>query len=214
MPISPTASSGLAEALPPDLSLLQAFRFADTDRGHVARLLHWADFPRNSRVLDLGSGNGFLAAQMHDLRPDLSFCLVDSSQEKLELAHPRFDRHHADLCDVPEPAHSFDGLLCCYAMGYVDAARFSREVARLLKPGGVAFLVDMVPASGDCAELSLFGFTVRARQALETFLHDAGLALDFYMEPSDHTGWGETVFPGYFDILFGDVRPAIWRITA
>ncbi len=198
----------------PKMSILQAFRFADTDRGHVKRLLDWADFRLNSNVVDLGSGSGFIAAQMSELRPDLSFCLVDSSQMQLDAADPHFRRHCCDICEVPEPDSTFNALICNYAIGYADADRFFREVSRLLQPGGLAFIVDMVPASRDVEHQSLFGYTIRSSPVLENSAKVAGLALDYYMEPIDNSGWGKSQFPGYFDIFFGDVRPAIWRFIS
>lgn len=60
----------------PSLEILQAFRFGASDRDHVARLLHWAEFAPNARVVDLGAGDGIIAQHMAALRPDLQFCLV------------------------------------------------------------------------------------------------------------------------------------------
>ncbi len=193
------------------LPVLQAFRFADTDRDHVNRLLNWADLPLNSSVIDLGSGSGFVAAQICEFRPDLSFCLVDNSQVQLDLADLRFRKHCCDICDVPEPDNSFKALICSYAIGYADADCFFREAARLVQPGGIAFVVDMVPAFRALEHQDVFGYTVRSRSVLENAAKVAGLTLDFYMEPIDNSGWGESQFPGHFHTLFGDFRPAIWR---
>jgi ubiquinone/menaquinone biosynthesis C-methylase UbiE len=149
------------------LPILQAFRFASTDHDHVNRLLYWADFPLNSNVIDLGSGSGFVAAHMYEFRPDLSFCLVDNSQVQLDLADSRFRKHCSDICDVPEPDNSFNALICSYAIGYVDIDCFFREAVRLVQPGGIAFIVDMVPASHDLEHQVIFGYTVRSRSVLE-----------------------------------------------
>jgi ubiquinone/menaquinone biosynthesis C-methylase UbiE len=192
------------------LSLLQAFRFADNESDHIKRLLHWADLPIGAATLDLGAGSGFVAAQMLDSRQDLSICLVDKTQTELERADPRLRRHCADICNVPEADKTFDAVICCYAVGYVDAYKFFAEVHRLLRAGGVAFIVDMVPDSPTAEQTSLFGYTIRSRTLLERCASAGGLRPDFYMEPTDDSGWGESHIPG-FKILFGEVRPAIWR---
>ena len=209
----PLASSGTAasDMLSTNLSILQAFRFADSDEDHVKRLLHWAELPVGAEVVDLGAGSGYVAARMVADRPDLSICMVDSNQDLLESAYGRFRKHCADICNVPEPDKTFDGATCCYAIGYVDAHSFFKEVHRLVRPGGVVFIVDMVPASSTVEATSLFGYTIRSHALIEQCAKSAGLSLDFYMEPRDHSNWGAAQFPWYFTMLFGDLRPAIWR---
>ena len=159
-------------------------------------------------------GSGAIAAQMHESRPDLSFCLVDNNQAQLELADPLFYTHCCDICDVPEPDSSFDALIGCYSIGYVRTADFFKEAARLLRPRGIVFLVDMVPASGTVDEKQVFGYLVRSRPVLEAAARLVNLTLDFYMEPIDSTGWGESQFPGYFHVFFGDLKPAVYRFTS
>ncbi len=193
------------------LSILQAFRFAGNDDDHVKRLLHWAELPVGAETLELGAGSGYVAAQMLANRPDLSICLVDKNKSLLDRADNRFRKHCADICEVPEPDKNFDAVVCCYAIGYVDAHRFFDEVYRLVRVGGIAFIVDMAPDSSTVECTSLFGYTVRSHTSIERSAKSAGLNLDFYMEPKDHSDWGESQFPGYFKILFGEVRPAIWR---
>jgi ubiquinone/menaquinone biosynthesis C-methylase UbiE len=195
------------------LSLLQAFRFADTDVGHVRRLLGWAELPQGAAVLDLGGGSGFVAARMLDDRPDLAICLADRDPAMLARADARLRTCRADLAAVPEPDRTFDAVICCYAAGYTDLAAFFAEVHRLLRPDGVAFIVDMVPASSSQDEVRLFGYAIRSRSRVEGAAIAAGLKPDVYIEPADDSGWGESQFPGYFHVLFGDVRPAIWRFT-
>ncbi|CBW76895.1 unnamed protein product (plasmid) [Mycetohabitans rhizoxinica HKI 454] len=211
-PIPPLPDAGPTAASSP-LSVKQAFRFAPTDQGHIDQLLVWAELPIGANVLDLGAGNGCVAARMRARRPDLSFCLVDQDRRALDAAGSTWHTHCADICNIPEPNGSFDALLCCYAMGYVPTADFFREAARVARRGAVVFIVDMVPLDGTLDSLSLFGYAIRGRTNVESHAASAGLKLDFYLEPTDDRSWGEAQFPGYFHILFGEVRPAIWRFT-
>lgn len=212
MQTSPFPSPGAKPESPlSPLSVRQAFRFATTELGHIGRLLGWAELPIGARVLDLGAGNGCLAAQMRARRPDLTFCLVDQDRLALDSAGAGWHTHCADICTVPEPDDAFDAVICCYAMGYVPQVDFFREVARLARSGAPLFIVDMVPLDEPYRSRSLFGYAIRDRTSVEAQAAAAGLTLDFYMEPADDRRWGETQFPGYFQILFGDLRPAIWR---
>lgn len=195
------------------LHLLQAFRFADNDVDHVRRLVHWAELPHGAAVVDLGGGAGFVASQMLDNRADLAICVVDHDSNALARADRRLQTCHGELTAVPLPDRGFDAAICCYAAGYVDPAAFFGEVHRLLVPGGVAFIVDMVPIDPDRAMVALFGYAIRARGPVETAAAVAGLRLDVFIEPVDARGWGETQWPGYFHIFFGNVRPAIWRFA-
>jgi len=192
------------------LQVLQAFRFADTDAGHVERLLHWADLPAGARLVDLGAGSGFVASHIAQSRPDISICLVDKSEAMLARSAGHFATHCADLRVIPEADGSFDATICCYAVGYVDARQAFAEMRRLVKPGGVVFIVDMIPRLPGASEVLLFGYKVRSRATLEASAVACGLRLDFYMEPVDHSGGAASGIPG-FDILFADVSPAIWR---
>lgn len=195
------------------LRLLQAFRFADNDSEHIRRLLHWAEFPEGARLADLGAGTGYVAQHIAQLRPDISICLIDSNGDALKQAGEQFVRHCADICQIPETDGSFDAAICCYAIGYVDAVTFFRELRRLLKPGGVAFIVDMVPRDAGEREVSLFGYSIFVRERLEQSATAAGMTLDFYLEPHDPSGGDATGIPG-FSTMFADVSPAIWRFRA
>lgn len=194
------------------LSVLQAFRFGASDRDHVARLLHWAEFSAGQRVVDLGAGSGAVASHMASLRPDLHFCLIDKDGQR--LPRDTFDTHVSDITCVPEPDGSFDAAIAMYTVGYVPCCQAFEEIHRLLRPGGIAFLVDMVPKDSNKSSIRLFGYEVRSRALIETAAQEAGLLPDVYIEPHDPGDWGRSVFSDAFDIFFGDVRPAIWRFYA
>ncbi|MDX0661259.1 methyltransferase domain-containing protein [Sinorhizobium medicae] len=190
------------------LTMLQAFRFGESDRDHVSRLLHWADFPNSARIVDLGAGSGGVAAHMAALRSDLRFCLVDLDETK--LAASSFEKHIANITQVPEPDGAFDAAICCYAMGYAPSDALWSEISRLLRPGGTVFIVDMVPKDATIPKLSLFGYEIRSRGMVEEAAQSVGLIPDVYIEPYDSGDWGRSVFSDAFDVFFGDLRPAIW----
>ncbi|MFP4029196.1 MAG: class I SAM-dependent methyltransferase [Candidatus Brocadiia bacterium] len=101
--------------------------------------------------LDAGTGAGFLPYQIREKYPERSFRFVgtDISEQHLRsLAirsrdeNPRFALPMvADLENLPFPDATFDGVTCSEVIEHVyDKRRAMREMARVLKPGGVLLL--------------------------------------------------------------------------
>ena len=191
--------------------VLQAHRFAEDDLAHIRRLTLWADIPNGSRVVDMGSGIGEVARLWTLLQPQIDFCLVNISPVQLAMSPPNMERHCCDMLDVPETDEAFDAAICLFAIGHVDRFKAFREMARLVKPGGVVFLYDMVRVSGDNRQMEQIGYRVDGRSAMEGYADMAGLQLDLYLEPVDQGWFGPRAMGEDFDRYFGDVKPAIWR---
>ncbi len=115
----------------------------------VSRLLDLAGGP-GARVADLGAGTGHLA---------LPLARAGASVHAVEPARAMLDALSADAAGLPVvPVHAaaeetgltagaFDLVLLADALHWVDPDRGGREVARLLRPGGVLAVV--VPVLGD-----------------------------------------------------------------
>lgn len=90
---------------------------------------HFADLlPRDASVLDVGSGDGSLAAAILRLRPDVRIEGVDV------LVRPKtaIPVHAFDGANLPFPAGAFDVVMLCDVIHHVDdAAPLLREVARV-----------------------------------------------------------------------------------
>ena len=186
--------------------LLHIHRFADTESGHLARLLQWAEIPPKARVIDLGCGTGEMARQWSRLRPDLDWVLVNLSPVQLAYAPATMRQHCVDMRQVPEEDGAFDVALCCFAIGHEDAGEVYDEMARLLTPGGVAFVYDMTCDTGVHAGVRQLDYAVSTREAMETAGRESGLRLDVYLEPtSTATHWVEAT--GHF----AGTTPGIWR---
>lgn len=91
------------------------------------------------RLLDVGCGTGHHLAQLH--RRGFDVAGVDASPEMLEYArrlNPEADLREADVEHLPFPDASFDIVLCIEVLRYLrDPEPTLREMARVLKPGGV-----------------------------------------------------------------------------
>lgn len=95
------------------------------------------------RVLDIGSGPGFLATDMAEATgPSGQVTGVDLSPQMVARAAARATRpwlsyHEADATDLPFEDASFDVVVSTQVAEYVpDIAAFCAEVFRVLTPGG------------------------------------------------------------------------------
>ncbi len=112
--------------------------------GYAAVLEFLPPAPR--RVLDLGTGDGFLLALIRDVHPDTSGIAADFSAEMLGQARGRFAETPVDVVehdiDRPLPAEwgEFDAVVSAFAIHHVVDARkraLYGEVYDRLVPGGV-----------------------------------------------------------------------------
>jgi len=95
------------------------------------------------RVLDIGSGPGFLAATIaNQTGPNGQVVGVDISEQMVDRASQRNEREwlsyqRADATELPFEDEYFDVVVSTQVAEYVpDVAKFSSEVFRVLRPGG------------------------------------------------------------------------------
>jgi ArsR family transcriptional regulator len=117
------------------------------DRYSLVGLL--ALLPKGAVVADLGCGTGAVLA---DLAPNVARVIgVDSSQEMLKAARQRtreadnVEVHRAPLESLPIQDGECDAATMFLALSYVDEpSRALGEMARVLRPGGQAVVVDLM----------------------------------------------------------------------
>jgi|SRR6188474_2106203 len=105
--------------------------------------------PRGLRVLDVGCGGGLLAEEFAELGCEVTG--VDPSTESLAVARAHADRRGLTIDydqaggeDLPFDEGEFRVVYCCDVLEHVDdVGRTTREIARVLEPGGV-FLYDTI----------------------------------------------------------------------
>jgi tRNA (cmo5U34)-methyltransferase len=110
--------------------------------------------PRPQRVLDLGCGDGRLAALVLDARPSIAEVVaIDVSPPMLERARDRFAGdprvavHERNLDDPLGPLGRFDTVVSGFAIHHLDDGRkreLFAEVADQLTPGGVFANLEVV----------------------------------------------------------------------
>jgi tRNA (cmo5U34)-methyltransferase len=108
-------------------------------------LLEWLP-DRVDRFLDLGSGDGRLAALVKAVRPDASLVALDFSPLMLQRLRERFARDDAatilehSLDDPLPPLGAFDAVVSSFAIHHLSHHRkraLYEEIRCLLAPGGV-----------------------------------------------------------------------------
>lgn len=161
-------------------------------RPTVARFL--MTLPDKARVLDLGCGNGSLAAAL--ARPGWEIHGTDTSESGIKLARQAYPNITFSCLDAQEDtlmshygSQSFDAIVCTEVIEHVFAPReLAKNVFRLLRPGGM-FVVS-TPYHGYVKNLALAAtgkmeshFTVLwdgghikfwSRNTLSALLHEAG----------------------------------------
>jgi ArsR family transcriptional regulator len=149
---------------------------------HFGRAAMLALLPDDWIVADLGCGTGQVTAE-------LAACVkqviaIDNSAAMLKAARrrtadlPNVDVRSGDLEALPIDDASCDAALLLLALTYVpEPARVVRELARILKPGGRAVIVDLLPHDREAFRIELgqqrLGLST-ARMA--ELLREAGLA--------------------------------------
>jgi ubiquinone/menaquinone biosynthesis C-methylase UbiE len=109
-------------------------------------LVHFDAAP-DMEVLDLGTGIGAMAAQLAARYPNARITGLDRSEAQLAVArarHPIATYVQGDATATPFPDASFDRVHASWLLEHVpDPAAVLREVRRVLRPGGVAYFVEV-----------------------------------------------------------------------
>lgn len=193
--------------------LFQIHRLADTDAEHVAALLALADLPIGAAVLDAGCGVGSVAEMMASQRPDLSITLLNVSRAQLEMCPEGFPQIEASFHEVPVPAGSFDAVLFLYSLGHGRLHKALSEAARILRPGGVVFIYDlMTPAPERVA--STLGYVPHSAGNVLEAAASCGLAVTSAAIPQTNVDEFLTVLPrASYDWVFAGVAPVYYRMV-
>jgi SAM-dependent methyltransferase len=93
-------------------------------------------------LLDLGSSDGETLCHMHELRPDLGFFSVDIAGRPVRTPpETSFVQGNLESDKLPWPDGSFDAITCMHVVEHLRTlTNLWTEIARLLKPGGRAYI--------------------------------------------------------------------------
>lgn len=121
-------------------------------------VFHDIDYSGVQRLLEVGSGVGAQTEILLRRFPDLHVTCVDLSAGQLAAARRNLDGmpwldgryalQQADATDLPFEARSFDGAFLCWVLEHVpQPARVLGEVRRVLAPGAVVYVTEVMNAS-------------------------------------------------------------------
>ncbi|MEV6872788.1 class I SAM-dependent methyltransferase [Amycolatopsis sp. NPDC051128] len=134
--------------------------YADTGRGPAARCrrsqVHAVDQVLlgldGGTLLDVGCGPGMMVRHLLDDRPgDFAVTGCDRSAAMVDAARRRAGDEASfsvgDIEDLPFADGSFDAALAMSVLEYVDVGPALRELARVVRPGGLAVVTMLNPHS-------------------------------------------------------------------
>ena len=112
---------------------------------YLQQCIHQHELSDNARVLDIGSGGGFMSETLAQL--GFSVTGIDQSQATLKYATQHaeqqgfdIDYRHGQAESLPYPDNEFDLVCACDVLEHVnDLDLVIKEASRVLKPGGVFF---------------------------------------------------------------------------
>lgn len=161
------ASAAEAKALDNELSdiaqiynrvLTSSVTFDDPAREQrIRHLLRFANLPSGLRIADIGTGNGRLALMLADdgarevIGIDISPAMLEVA-EYLRASNPapgaqRVSYRLASAQNLPFRSESFDAVVCRLVLHHSHKPEeILRELARLLKPGSILILADLLAA--------------------------------------------------------------------
>ncbi|WIX98312.1 class I SAM-dependent methyltransferase [Amycolatopsis mongoliensis] len=171
-----------------DAELVADYADAYTGWGPTARYhhsrLHAVDEVLRSRaggdLLDIGCGPGMMVRHLLDTRPgDFRITACDRSAAMIDAVVARAGRAEVtpavgDIENMPFPAGTFDVALAMGVLEYTDVASALREIARVLRPGGLLVATMLNPQSP--YRLVEWGVFWPARRALGSLERAVGVA--------------------------------------
>lgn len=196
-------------------TVLQLFQVGDDEREHCEHLLELMQPPTGAVILDVGCGVGGVARYMKAVRPDLNFILLNDNEYQLTqcMDFPSI------LCDMHRtrlPSNMFEVVMVCHTLGYADLDRAFDEWARILKPDGQLFIVDM---TGDNPMLAqTLGYKTYTSLQISRAAEEHGMALmGFAHLDADLERFQEVIDmdPGSADLVRESVKgmtPIVWKI--
>ena len=128
------------------------------DEQHLKRILEFLPFKTDMKILDLGTGSGYLSFAIAKQYPNISIIGLDIVEKALEVN--RIKAREENICnisfitydgiDFPFDNNEFDMVISRYALHHFsDIQKSISKVSRVIKPEGFLFISDPTPNIND-----------------------------------------------------------------
>ncbi len=161
----------------------------------------------NSLVLDAGCGTGLVTLALYKagyhpkktFALDLSFNSLDVAREQFEKDDQVHDENveavQGNLLSLPFPDGKFDAVLTCGALEYVPLDAGLREMARVLKKGGIVILIPVRPSIVGSVLEVLYNFKTHPIEEVKENAQKYFNIVGKYKFPiTDPIGWSKMLF--------------------
>lgn len=125
---------------------------------HLKRILEFLPFKTDIKILDLGTGSGYLSFPIAKKYPDISIIGLDIVEKALETNRIKARNENIrnisfityNGLDFPFTDNEFDMVISRYALHHFpDIQKSISEVSRVTKPEGFLFISDPAPNDND-----------------------------------------------------------------
>lgn len=133
------------------------------DKHYKKQLIERADIRPGQRILDVGCGTGTLALMVKSGQPGAKVTGLDADPQMLKVARDKAAEAGLDVefsegfaSELPYPDASFDRVLSTLMIHHLktaDKEALSREIYRVLKPGGQMHILDFGKPHGVYSKL-------------------------------------------------------------
>lgn len=128
------------------------------DEQHLKKIIEFLPFKADMKILDLGTGSGYLSFPIAQKYPDISIIGLDIVEKALEVNRIKAKEENIgnisfityNGIDFPFANNEFDMVISRYALHHFpDIQKSISEVSRVIKPKGLLFISDPTPNVND-----------------------------------------------------------------